>query len=154
MLLQDILDKDLVDIRLNPAEDWQDALRQSGVKLLQHNYIRTGYLDEIIDNVIKNGPYIVIVPGVAMPHALAESENVLGTAISFTKFPKPVVFDQKNPDSQAQLFFTLAARDSQQHLKNISELSDILMGDGMIDQLLSVNSIEDLKKVVSANMSN
>lgn len=150
MLLQDFLDKDLVDIRTTPAKDWQDALRQAGSKLVEHQYILPGYLDEIIDNVKKNGAYIVIVPGVAMPHAMAESENVLGTAVGFTKFPEPVVFDPDDPDSQAQLFFTLAARDPEQHLQNISDLSELLMTDGLIDQLLAVNSVEDFKRIVDA----
>lgn len=148
MLLKDFLENDLVDIQTTPAKDWQDALRRSGAKLIAHQYILPGYLDEIIDNVKKNGPYIVIVPGVAMPHAMAESKNVLGTAVGFTKFPEPVVFDPANPDSQASLFFTLAARDPDQHLQNISDLSDMLMTEGMIDKLLAVNSLDDFKKLV------
>ena len=106
MLLKDFLDKDLVDIRPEPAKDWHDALQQAAGKLIEHQYILPGYVDEIIGNVEKNGPYIVIVPGVAMPHAMAESENVLGTAIGFAKFPAPVVFDPADPEKKAQLFFT------------------------------------------------
>lgn len=150
MLLNDFLAKDLVDIRQAPAQDWRDALRQAGAKLVEHHYIKPGYLDEIILNVEKNGPYIVIVPGVAMPHALAESENVLGTAISFTKFPEPVIFDETNPDSHAQLFFTLAAKDPDEHLQNISDLSDLLMTDGLIEKLLAVNSVADFQAIIDA----
>ncbi len=83
-----------------PAKDWQDALQQAAGKLIEHQYILPGYVDEIIGNVEKNGPYIVIVPGVAMPHAMAESENVLGTAIGFAKFPAPVVFDPADPENR------------------------------------------------------
>lgn len=149
MLLEDCLKNDLVDIRENSDLTWQDAVRISGNKLVEHGYIKSGYLDEIIDNVNRNGPYIVIVPGVAMPHAMAESENVLGTAIGFTKFSNPVQFDPDNSETQAQLFFTLAAKDSDQHLKNISELSELLMSDGLIDKLIAVKSIEDLKSLVA-----
>lgn len=148
MLLKDFLDKDLVDIRQAPAKDWRDALRQAASKLIEHKYILPGYINEIIANVEKNGPYIVIVPGVAMPHAMAESENVLGTAIGFAKFPQPVIFDSENPDSQAQLFFTLAAKDPEKHLQNIGDLSDMLMTEGLIDKLLAVNSVDDFKKLV------
>lgn len=150
MLLNDFLEKDLVDIRQTPAADWREALKQAGQKLIDHHYIKPAYLNEIILNVEKNGPYIVIVPGVAMPHALAESENVLGTAISFTKFPESVIFDKTNPDSHAQLFFTLAAKDPDQHLKNISDLSDLLMTDGLIEKLLAVNSVADFQAIVDA----
>ena len=150
MLLKDFLGKDLVDIRPEPAKDWQDALQQAAGKLIEHQYILPGYVDEIIGNVEKNGPYIVIVPGVAMPHAMAESENVLGTAIGFAKFPAPVVFDPADPEKKAQLLFTLAAKDPEQHLQNIGDLSDLLMTEGLIDQLLAVNSVDDFKAIVDA----
>lgn len=150
MLLKDFLEKDLVDIRPEPAKDWRDALQQAAGKLIEHKYILPGYINEIIANVEKNGPYIVIVPGVAMPHAMAESENVLGTAIGFAKFPEPVIFDSDDPDKQAQLFFTLAAKDPKQHLQNIGDLSDMLMTEGLIDKLLAVNSVDDFKALIDA----
>lgn len=40
------------------------------------------YIQDMIDNVNKNGPYIVIVPGIAMPHARNEG-GVIKTGISF-----------------------------------------------------------------------
>ena len=137
MLLKDFLEKDLVDIRPEPAKDWRDALQQAAGKLIEHKYILPGYINEIIANVEKNGPYIVIVPGVAMPHAMAE-------------FPEPVIFDSDDPDKQAQLFFTLAAKDPKQHLQNIGDLSDMLMTEGLIDKLLAVNSVDDFKALIDA----
>ncbi|MDE3283739.1 PTS sugar transporter subunit IIA [Lacticaseibacillus casei] len=150
MLLKDFWEKDLVDIRPEPATDWRDALRQAANKLIEHQYILPGYVNEIIGNVEKNGPYIVIVPGVAMPHAMAESTNVLGTAIGFAKFPEPVIFDPDDPEKQAQLFFTLAAKEPNQHLQNIGDLSDMLMTEGLIDRLLAVESVDDFKVIVDA----
>ncbi|MEE1524152.1 MAG: PTS sugar transporter subunit IIA, partial [Lacticaseibacillus paracasei] len=57
MLLKDFLEKDLVDIRPEPAKDWRDALQQAAGKLIEHKYILPGYINEIIANVEKNGPY-------------------------------------------------------------------------------------------------
>jgi len=148
MMLDEMLNKDLVEITDKEPKDWQEALKMAAGKLVEHNYIKEAYIDEIIQNVKDNGPYIVIVPGVAMPHANAKSDNVLGTAIGFTKFSKPVKFDA---DSNAQLFFTLAAKDPNEHLKNIGELSDMLMTDGLIDKLMDVQNIDDLKKMLKSN---
>ncbi|WP_368285471.1 PTS sugar transporter subunit IIA, partial [Lacticaseibacillus rhamnosus] len=53
-------------------------------------------------------------------------------------------------EKQAQLFFTLAAKDPEQHLQNIGDLSDLLMTEGLIDQLLAVNSVDDFKAIVDA----
>ena len=143
-----MLNKDLVEITDREPKDWQDALKIAAEKLVEHNYIKEAYIDEIIQNVKDNGPYIVIVPGVAMPHANAKSDNVLGTAIGFTKFNKSVNF---GPDSHAKLFFTLAAKDPNEHLKNIGELSDMLMTDGLIEKLMDVQNIDDLKKIIGSN---
>lgn len=44
MLLKDFLDKDLVDIRPEPAKDWHDALQQAAGKLIEHQYILPGYV--------------------------------------------------------------------------------------------------------------
>lgn len=149
MLLQDMIDKDLVEIKKDQPKNWQEALYEAAEKLIENNFIKKEYVDEIIKNVNINGPYIVIIPGVAMPHAMAESENVLGTAIGFTKFNKPVVFDEKDQNMKAQLFFTLAAKNYDAHLKNISELSEILSKDELVDELLKIKNIKDFKEIVN-----
>ncbi|MFH5811673.1 PTS sugar transporter subunit IIA [Companilactobacillus sp. FL22-1] len=148
MMLEEMLNKDLVEITDKEPNDWQDALKIASKKLVEHNYIKEGYIDEIIQNVKDNGPYIVIVPGVAMPHANAKSDNVLGTAIGFTKFNKSVYF---GPESNAKLFFTLAAKDPKEHLNNIGELSDMLMTDGLIDKLMDIQTVDDLKKIIGSD---
>ncbi|TGD23175.1 PTS sugar transporter subunit IIA [Companilactobacillus suantsaicola] len=148
MMLQDMLAKDLVEITDRKPKDWQEALKIAAEKLVEHGYIKEAYIDEIIKNVEDNGPYIVIVPGVAMPHANAKSDNVVGTAIGFTKFNDSVDF---GPDSHAKLFFTLAARDPDEHLKNIGELSDMLMTDGLIEKLMDVKNIDDLKEIIGSD---
>lgn len=88
----------------------------------------------------------MIVPKVAMPHSSADSEGVYGTAISFTKMKRPIQFDQE--EKSASLFFTLAAKNVDQHMENIQELSELLMIDGLIDRLADTDSIEDYRVVM------
>lgn len=108
--------------------------------------IDQSYVDEIIQCVEEHGPYIVIVPKVAMPHSSADSEGVYGTAISFTKMKRPIQFDQE--EKSASLFFTLAAKNVDQHMENIQKLSELLMIDGLIDRLADTDSIEDYRVVM------
>jgi len=145
MMIDDMLQKDLVEVTDEEPKSWQEALKFSSRKLIEHGYIKENYVNEIIKNVEDNGPYIVIVPGVAIPHANAESDNVLGTAIAFTKFNKPIKFGK---DINAKLFFTLAAKDPKEHLKNIGDLSEMLMTDDMIDKLLEVRNLKELKEII------
>ena len=92
----------------------------------------------------KYGPYIIIMPDVAMPHSQEGSANVNKTAIGFMKLEKPVSFDPGDPEKDATLFFTLAASDSDQHMANMVRLSEMLMTDGVADALKAARTPEDL----------
>lgn len=129
--------------------NWEEAVQLSCETLLEKEIINQQYVDEIIECVKKYGPYIVIVPGVAMPHSSEESEGVFGTAISLTKMKDEVVFEEGNPEKNAKLFFTLAAKNKEEHVENISKLSEMLMTEGLIEALLDVNSLEEYKVVMS-----
>ena len=96
-------------------------------------------------------PYIVIAPQVAMPHSSEKSEGVFGTAISFTKLKQPIRFESEgeNEEKTASLFFTLAAKDPKEHLENIQKLSELLMTDGLVERLISTNSIDDYQVVMA-----
>ena len=72
--------------------DWREAIKVSCQLLMERQIINQVYVDEVIACVEAFGPYIVIVPQVAMPHAQPDSESVLGTGISFTKFPESKIF--------------------------------------------------------------
>jgi len=62
--------------------------------------------------------------------------------------PEPVSFDESDPDKSAKLFFMLAAKDNNTHVKNIAHLSDMLMEDNMIDDLSKVKNLDDYKAVM------
>lgn len=129
--------------------NWEEAIQLSCQTLLEKEYITQEYVDEIIACVKKHGAYIVIVPGVAMPHSSEDSQGVLGTAISFTKMKEDVVFEEGNPEKNARLFFTLAAKNSEEHMENIARLSEMLMTDGLIEALNEVENQTDYEKVMA-----
>lgn len=53
-----VLDKDIID--------WKEGIIAAGELLLWQKKITVNYLHQMIDLVIKYGPYIVIAPGVAL----------------------------------------------------------------------------------------
>ncbi|EOL46577.1 PTS sugar transporter subunit IIA [Enterococcus caccae] len=140
---------DLIRFCEETPDNWEEAIILSCQTLLEKGIITQQYIEEIVECVQKYGPYIVIVPGVAMPHSSEESAGVLGTAISFTKMSQDVVFEAENSEKNARLFFTLAAKNSEEHVENISKLSEMLMTDGVIDALMAVETIEEYKKVMA-----
>lgn len=148
-MLRYFYDNDLVRICTETPTNWEEAVQVSCQNLLEKQIITEQYVDEIIACVKKYGAYIVLVPGVAMPHSSEDSQGVLGTAISFTKMQQDVVFEEGNEEKNARLFFTLAAKNSEEHVENISKLSEMLMTDGLIEALLAIENMEDYKTVMT-----
>lgn len=142
-------DNDLVRIYDETPQDWREALRIASENLKEKEIITDAYINEIIKNVEVNGAYIVIVPGVVMPHALATGPGVLGTGIGFAKFSEMVSFEEGNSEKQGKLFFTLAAKNEEQHLENIQNLMALLMTDGMIEALSNIETLDDFNQVMN-----
>lgn len=129
------------------AKDWRDAIRMSCESLEADGTVEANYKDDIIACVEKHGPYIVIMPNVAMPHSQEGAAGVNKTAIAFMKLEKPVSFDENDPEKDAQLFFTLASCNPEQHLENMMKLSEMLMNEAVVAALADAKSPEDLIKI-------
>lgn len=128
-------------------DTWQDAIYGVAQPMLDDGTIEKSYLDSIVLNVNTYGPYIVILPDVAMPHATLGGKGVHDTAIGFCKVEKPVEFVPGDESKNARLFFILAAVDDHEHLKNMQMLSDLLLIDGIIDDLLKAKTGDDLLEI-------
>ena len=91
------------------AKDWEEAILMSCKSLEADGTVGSNYGQDIVECVRKYGPYIVIMPNVAMPHSQEGAVGVNKTAIGFMKLEKPVSFDPEDPEKDARLFFTLAS---------------------------------------------
>lgn len=124
--------------------NWDEAISASCQPLIDDGTIEPVYVEAIIDCVHKYGPYIVIAPNIAMPHSTEGAEGVNGTAICFMKVEQAVQFDLEDREKDARLFFTLASCNHEQHLENMMKLSEMLMNDDLVEELLQVTSAKDL----------
>jgi len=143
MLLGEILESKRVKFA-EKAENWEDAIRMSCELLINEGTISPGYADEIISAVHELGPYIVLMPGFALPHSIKGSVNAHGTAISFMKLKESVSFKPDNKEKDASVFFTLVAKDSEDHLKNMRKLWKMLTNEELCADLLKVSSADEL----------
>lgn len=132
---------------VNNAKDWKDAIRMSCEVLEADGTVEGNYKEDIIACVEKYGPYIVIMPNVALPHSQEGAKGVHKTAISFLKLEEPVSFEEGNEDMNAQLFFTLASCNSEQHLANMSKLSELLSNEDVMKELETAKNEEDLLQI-------
>ncbi|WP_044327437.1 PTS sugar transporter subunit IIA, partial [Citrobacter amalonaticus] len=54
------------------AKDWRQAVEIAARPLITFGAAQPDYVDGIIDNTLNWGPYYVIAPGIALPHARPE----------------------------------------------------------------------------------
>ena len=66
------------------ATDWIDAVRKGGELLVKAGCCEKKYIDSIVDGCVKNGPYFVIGPGIAMPHSRPEIVVIITGYALFT----------------------------------------------------------------------
>lgn len=126
------------------AKDWKEAIRMSCEVLEADGTVEENYKEDIIACVEKYGPYIVIMPNVALPHSQEGAKGVHKTEISFLKLEEPVSFEEGNEEMNAQLFFTLASCNSEQHLANMCKLSELLSNEDVMKELETAKNEEDL----------
>ncbi|TKD72195.1 PTS sugar transporter subunit IIA [Pseudalkalibacillus hwajinpoensis] len=130
---------------LNSVNSWEEAIKESATPLSKGGNITEKYVDDMIQNVHENGPYIVIVPGIAMPHAQNKDNSVVKTGVSLLKLEEPVAFPE---GKEVNLLFTLAAEDTTGHLDLISDLSSLLIEDDVQEKLEKLNSEEEILDLI------
>lgn len=127
------------------ASSWEEAIKLAGNLLIDNGLAQGEYVDAMIDNVKKYGPYILVAPRIAMPHA-SQSSGAIGTGISFVKLSNPVVFANKE-DSPVSVIIAVVAADSNKHMETFSKVASILMEQKNLEKLYEANSKEDVLRV-------
>ena len=141
--LKDLVKKELIQ-QLDKVNDWQTAVRIASKPLLEQGYIEESYVEAIISSVNEIGPYIVLAPKVAVPHASPDA-GVHRLGISLLQLKEPVNFgSEDDEDKNVQLIFVLATVDSTAHLKALQQLALILDDDEVIENLIKAEMPEEI----------
>ncbi len=144
-MLYDLIDHDLIDVAETRHYTWKEAVVTTTQYLEQKGYVTPDYADAIIQSTIDNGPYYVLCPGIAMPHARPEA-GVIKTGLGIHIFPEAVDFGSEM--GPANILFTLAATDSDTHIEVIQSLSEILSDEENIEQLVAAKSKQEVLNII------
>ena len=136
----DLLKKENVQI-VESATDWKDAIRISVQPLEQHGYVESRYKEEIISNVESMGPYIVLAPYIALPHARPE-QGVKESQIAVTLLQNEVRF--AGEEKPVKLLIALAASDNNRHLDALMIISELLQNEDTVQKILNSKDKEEL----------
>lgn len=118
--LNDVMSESMVLLDYS-AENWEDAVRESGRLLLNGGCIDQAYIEDMVSSAKSLGPYIVICKGVALPHSRS-GKHVNKIGISFLRLKEPVEFGNDENDP-VDMVFALCSVDNKSHIHALRDLS-------------------------------
>ena len=129
------------------VENWPQALELCAKPLLDLQVIEPEYVTAIIQQHHTLGPYYVLAPGLAMPHARPE-EGAKGLGLSLLKLKQGVSFGAGEFDP-VDVIIMLAAPDKNSHIEMISSLAELFSSDTDMAELHQVNTLEEIKTIIN-----
>lgn len=137
------------------ASNWEEAIKIGTDLLVAAGTIEPRYYDNIVSKIKEMGPYIILAPGLAMPHARPE-EGVIKTSFALVTLETPIYFDGE--DEPVDVLLTLAGRDSDQHMQGLIEITQVLddpdSDTGVdLDKIRRCKTAEDVYAVIDAALN-
>ena len=145
--LQEMIYSDtiLLDVEV---KDWQEAIRVSGELLVKTGAVETRYIQAMIETVKSMGPYAVIAPGVALPHARPE-DGAKKPCMSLITLKTPVNFGNKDNDP-VKLVVAFATLDKTAHIKALTRLARILGDPEKVEALKNAKDKQLVEEIVAS----
>ncbi|WP_407319961.1 PTS sugar transporter subunit IIA [Isoptericola halotolerans] len=120
------------------APTWQASVDTAGELLIRGGQCTEAYVSAMKDAVRDIGPYIVVAPGVAMPHARPEA-GVLEPGVSIITLAEPVEFGHTTNDP-VDVVIAFAALDKQAHLQALQQIVTVIQDSQTLAELRAAQS--------------
>ncbi|EHP5030539.1 PTS sugar transporter subunit IIA [Vibrio cholerae] len=144
-MLSELITSDVIRIYPNAA-DWKDAVQKSCQALIDNGAVEPRYVDAIFRSHEELGPYYVVGPSMAMPHARPE-DGVNRLSLAITVIQQGVHFNSEG-NNPVKMLVTLAATDSESHVGAIAQLAELFMNEEHVEQICHAQTIEDVLAVI------
>jgi mannitol operon transcriptional antiterminator len=144
-MLNDLLTFDVIKLNVE-CSNWKEAIVEGTGLLEEKGCVETRYAEAIIDNFNQLGPYMVVAPGIVLSHARPEN-GVKRLSMSLITLRNGVKFGNETNDP-AKLIITLAATDSESHLKAISQLMELFMNSSDLHAVMDATNKEQVLEII------
>ncbi|MCS3407822.1 PTS sugar transporter subunit IIA [Serratia sp. AKBS12] len=145
-MLKDWLTADHIQL-CQRLDDWQQAVTLSAQPLLQRGIITADYLTAIFSQYQALGPYFVLAPGIAMPHARPE-EGAQALGLSLLKVHQGVHFHSADNDP-VFIVVMLSAPDGNSHIELISQLAELFSDSQAMNELFNATNRQQIEDVIA-----
>ncbi len=128
------------------ARNWEEAVKIAGNLLVEAGSVEPRYVIAMIESVKQLGPYVVIAPGVAMPHARPE-DGVHEPCMSLVTLKQPVAFGNKNNDP-VKIVFSFGTVDKKKHIEALTKLARIIGDKEKLEILKNARTVEVVEEII------
>lgn len=144
------LDKGLISLDYE-AHDAADAIRAAGQLLVEQGAAESSYIDAMLKSYEEKGPYFVLAPHIALPHAKPE-DGVHEASVSMLRLKEPIAFGHQKNDP-VHLVFALGASSSSEHIALLRRLTTLLSNPSQVEQLRSVATEQEVYDLLTQTQS-
>ncbi|MCW6660431.1 PTS sugar transporter subunit IIA [Aerococcaceae bacterium NML191292] len=143
-LKQALIENNSIRLRLN-ATTWQEAVELSIDPLIESGAVLPEYYDAVIASTEEYGPYYILMPGMAMPHARPEA-GVQRDSFSLVTLTEPVTFSD---GKEVSVLIALAATSSQIHASvAIPQVVALLEIENAVSRLEQATTAEEVLAMI------
>lgn len=139
-MLKNMLTKETVVVE-DTCHTWEDVVFKAGELLKNTGAIEESYITAMVESIEKNGPYMVIAPGIALLHARPE-DGVNKACMSLYVLKNGVSFGHKDKDP-VTLAFAFGAVDAQSHLQALQQLMELFNDEVRLTKLKNSENVEE-----------
>ncbi|POU73586.1 PTS mannitol transporter subunit IIA [Leclercia sp. LSNIH6] len=132
---------------VDSVSDWKQAIRLSAQPLLAKETITEEYIEAIFNSHQELGPYYVLAPGLAMPHARPE-QGAIKNGLSLLHIKQGVSFNAEENDP-IYVVMMLCALSGDEHINMITALAEIFSDDERLSALLKASTMETIQTVIN-----
>lgn len=140
------INKNLIQLDVK-AETAEEAIRAAGALLAAENKVEDRYIDAMVKGFEDVGPYIVLAPSIAIPHARPE-HGVLEQGFSLVRLKEPVVFGHPTNDP-VQLVCAICGTDSTSHIGMLQSIAAVLGDKAKLEIILNSDSEEEILSILN-----
>lgn len=142
--MERMLKRENVQIVDSCGEGWEDAIHVAVQPLVDTGYVTPAYIDGIIENTHKYGPYFVLAPDLALLHARPE-QGVIKQQLAVTVSRKGVVF--KEGGDPVRVLVTLAAENPDSHIDVMRILATMFADPANIEKVATAADADEVYRI-------
>jgi mannitol operon transcriptional antiterminator len=144
--LRDVVRAEVVRIGVE-ASTREEAIRAAGEVLAECGIAEERYTTAMLSVCDQLGPYIVLAPGVAIPHAAPE-DGALDVGVAVIVLAHPVSFGHPENDP-VHTVIGFASSDQSRHMEVLSALAQFLTDPVRRDRMAHARSVQEVIDVLS-----